>query len=718
MKKNTIRLTVVLLLLPLCVSGLGKSPLKKQPNILFIHVDQMHWQAMSAFGNPHVLTPAMDKFAADGYSFRAAYTAMPQCCPARASWYTGRMSCETGVATNGELCRPDIPDLGQWLTKQGNYKAAYAGKWHIPGRDVGKSFDLLYGKPLGKGEYMDGAVARACMGFLENYKGDKPFFLNAGFMNPHDCCYTAGAAGGQGKFPFAGKMEDKLPPLPESWTSQGKAGRFYSDWTELEWRWYIYSYYRWVEMVDAEIASLYDALKNSRFADNTVVIFVADHGDGVGFHGNVSKGYLEDEAWRVPTIIVDPRKGMKAVQDDEHLSIGVDIAATICDYAQVPMMPEMTIARSLRPLVEGKKGQTWRDHIVGESFHGNQVAVRDRQYKTIFYCNNQATKVFDMKADPLETNNLAASEVGKEVRARHRVLLGEYLDKVEVYEPPEKNRGHLAYLNYYGDFKLNMEQEAILNNTAPQTEKSKTGKKQSAFNFVPNPYTEPCAISPITGYLPGFSPVSGAAMSGNFSAEYTLQILIGAKEKSKNIPAGSVNVYFENDQCRITEIRSSGNKTASPGGSMVKTSMQLSGKKNTMTKWEMEAGIEGKDDVKFIEKGTWDGKTLSIKAGSWSRQSTTTNPLIHRWALLPLLSSGSIKNAPLVFDMLDDAALRPDQILRYDGEIEVPVQGGEVKMDSYVQTGHGIVPIHYLVDDAGQVQLITMDAVSWVLTVR
>ena len=113
MKKNTIRLTVVLLLLPLCVSGLGKSPLKKQPNILFIHVDQMHWQAMSAFGNPHVLTPAMDKFAADGYSFRAAYTAMPQCCPARASWYTGRMSCETGVATNGELCRPDIPVLGQ-----------------------------------------------------------------------------------------------------------------------------------------------------------------------------------------------------------------------------------------------------------------------------------------------------------------------------------------------------------------------------------------------------------------------------------------------------------------------------------------------------------------------------------------------------------------------------------------------------------------------------
>jgi hypothetical protein len=348
------------------------------------------------------------------------------------------------------------------------------------------------------------------------------------------------------------------------------------------------------------------------------------------------------------------------------------------------------------------------------------VAVRDRQYKTIFYCNNQATKVFDMKADPLETKNLATSPEGKEVRARHKVLLGEYLDKVEVYEPQEKNWGHLAYLKYYGDFKKNMEQEAILNNTTPRAEKSrsKTGKKKTAYSFVPNPYTEPCAIEPITGYLQGFSPVAGAAMSGNFIAHYSLEILIGADEKSKNIPAGSANVTFDNDQCRIIEIRSNGKKTASPGGSFVKTTMQLSGNNNAINQWEMEAGINGKDDVRFIEKGVWDGKTLSAKAESWSRQCTTSNPLIHRWALLPVLASGSIKKAPLVFDMLDDSALRPNQTLRYEGKIEVPVQGGEVTMESYVQTGHGIVPVHYLVDDMGQVQLITMGAVSWVLTAR
>ena len=425
----------------------------KRPNILFIHVDQMHWEAMSAYGNPHVKTPALDRIAKDGCSFRASYAAMPQCVPARTCWYTGRMSCETGAPTNGDSCRGDIPDLGQWLTKHGGYNAAYAGKWHVNGRDVTKSFDLIYGKPVGKGDYIDGAVARACMGFLENYTDDKPFFLNAGFLNPHDCCYTGGARGGQGKFSLAEDIKDQLPPLPTSWKPPVKKDRFYSGWTETEWRFYIYSYYRLVEMVDAEIASLYDALKNSRFADNTVVIFTADHGDGAGFHGNVSKGYMEEEAWRVPMIVVDPGDATKGRVDLEHLSTGVDITATICDYAQVPMMPKMTIAKSLKPLVEGKEVD-WRDHIVGESFHGQQVAVRDAQYKTIFYCNPKLkTKVFDLKADPLEMEKLVDTPDGRAVMAKHKNRILEYLDKVELYEPPEKSKSQELYLNYYGKLR-------------------------------------------------------------------------------------------------------------------------------------------------------------------------------------------------------------------------------------------------------------------------
>jgi arylsulfatase A-like enzyme len=409
----------------------------------------MHFQAMSAYGNPHVKTPAMDRMAGDGCSFRASYSAMPQCCPARTSWYTGRMSSESGVPVNGCAILPDLPDLGQWLSRHGNYESVYAGKWHIYGRDVADSFKVIHGS--GKGEYADGAIARACLGFLENYQGDKPFFLNAGFMNPHDCCYTASAQGGQGKFRFAKEIEGKLPPLPENFENSPRTrGRV---WKELDWRYYIYIYYRWVEMVDAEIGRLYDALMSSRFANNTVVVFTADHGDGLGFHGKLSKGYMEEEAWRVPAIVIYPGRVMKGKQDAEHLSIGVDIPATICDYAQVPMLPGMTIGKSLRPLAEGKKVDKWHEYIVGESFLGTgQVGVRDARHKTIFYCDGPI-KVFDLQADPLEMKDLSTSTQGKAVAARHKTHLREYLGRIELCERANGPKSESLYLDWYRKVK-------------------------------------------------------------------------------------------------------------------------------------------------------------------------------------------------------------------------------------------------------------------------
>ena len=417
-----------------------------RPNILFIHVDQMHWEAMSGCGNKYVKTPNMDRMAADGCSFGRAYSSMPQCCPARASWYTGRASSEHGVPTNGCKLLPDIPDLGQWLRKHGNYECVYAGKWHIPGRDVAKSFRFIHGS--GKGEFADGGIARACMGFLANYKGNKPFFLNAGFMNPHDCCYTAGAAGGLGKFKLAKDIEEKLPPLPKNWLPATKTR--VAHWSKLDWRFYIYTYYRWVEMVDAEIGRLYGAVRTSRFADETVIIFTADHGDGVGFHGNITKGYMEEESWHVPTILVWPGRIQKGHTDDKTLSIGVDIPATICDYAQVPGLPKMTVGKSLRQVAEGKSKGPLHKYVVGESFLGKgQVGVRDGQHKSIFYCDG-VTKVFDLKADPLEMKDLAAEPAGKNVAKVHMGYLREYLGKVELCKKvPAGKAAYQTYLNYY-----------------------------------------------------------------------------------------------------------------------------------------------------------------------------------------------------------------------------------------------------------------------------
>ena len=420
------------------------------PNILFIHVDQMHADAVSALGCEHLHTPAIDRLVREGYAFTKAYCAMPQCCPSRASWYTGRMSKEHGVVVNAHPIDPDVPDLGQWLRRE-NYDCVYTGKWHVTGRELHASFDVLQPQH-GMGELNDGNVARSAVAYLKNRASDKPFFLSVGFLNPHDCCFPAMAHGGPGKYAFAQKIEGELPPLPENFDDEyARRGRpNVRQWSRRDWQYYIYQYYRMVEMVDAEIGRVMDALRASPYAANTLVIFASDHGDGLGFHSKTSKGFLEEEAFRVPTLAWWPGQIPGGVRDGEHLISGVDIAATICDYAGAPPLPKTTIARSWRPIFEGR-AEPWRDYVIGETSVGPlSVAVRDARYKSIIELEN--TRLYDLEADPLETRDLAGGARYADIVARHRAHFREYISQIELYPEPETGRGSGRRGNLYREY--------------------------------------------------------------------------------------------------------------------------------------------------------------------------------------------------------------------------------------------------------------------------
>jgi len=225
-----------------------------------------------------------------------------------------------------------------------------------------------------------------------------------------------------------------------------------------------------------------------------------------------------------------------------------------------------------------------------------------------------------------------------------------------------------------------------------------------------NVFAEPPAIEPVTGYLPKFKPVSRGAMSGAFAAKYTLVVCHGSAAKSRNSVSGSLDVAFSGDQCETTESR-----RARPAN-IVKTKLTCRGEFNSASNWTLESSIQGAKDLGFVEKGSWDGEAMVVKSKSWTQRRRTENPLIGRWALLPLLASGKLKQKSLTFDMLDDSTLRPGQLVRYTGEVKIPLAGGGVKLDCYAQTGRGVVPIHYLIDQAGRVQLITQSTVNWVLS--
>jgi choline-sulfatase len=361
----------------------------------------------------------MDRLAARGISFTKSYSANPVCCPARASWFTGRYTPENGMMSNSSRLLPSMPDLGQWLSKAG-YNVYYSGKWHIPGRDVAKSFNYISDNPKNTAETGDIVTTRSSIGFLENYKEKKPFFFSIGLLNPHDICsfvLTHTMYGGKMPFP---EIED-LPPLPPNFnTNMAEPEKIVSGrdkymqekgeesgmakWEKKLYQFYIWSYYRYIEKVDGQIGLILDALENSAFKDNTLVILSADHGDGHIRHKMVFKSFLYDEAARVPFIMSWPGHVKQMVIDRGHLVSGVDLAPTVCDYAGIAPPPKMG-GYSLRPLAEGGK-PNWRGFVVAHTSNGGTM-LRTNQHKLITYKDDPVIQLFDMEADPWETKNLA-----------------------------------------------------------------------------------------------------------------------------------------------------------------------------------------------------------------------------------------------------------------------------------------------------------------------
>lgn len=424
------------------------APRRRPPHVIFMHIDQCHADALTGHGTPYVATPNMDRLLARGTSFRQAYSANPVCCPCRSTWYTGRCSSETGVLLNQYPLRSDLPDLGQWLGAR-NYLPVYAGKWHIPRRNVKESFRVL-STGAGLGEQCDAPVSRAAEAFLREHSGDQPFFLNLGFIQPHDICHwIALHKDALAELPFAG-LDDQLPPLPDNFGYDEKEPETFlkikrpvnsktPGWTALHWRYYLWSYYRHVEMVDAELGRVLDALDDKGLADQTAIVFAADHGEGLARHQTVLKSFLYDEAARVPTVVCWPGELPAGRQDTQHLVSGLDLPATICAMTGNDAPPQ-TRGRSLLPILKDDRA-AWREFLVSES-HITGRMVRTPEYKLIRYEGDATAQLFDLRDDPGEMHNRIDDGALADVRRELEQRLTDWdsrleLAKVETAQKPD-----------------------------------------------------------------------------------------------------------------------------------------------------------------------------------------------------------------------------------------------------------------------------------------
>lgn len=416
----------------------------KRPNFVVIVSDQLGLDAIGAHGCPDVATPHLDRLVQHGVTFRESHSTNPVCSPARSSIFTGRMPVETGVITNDRPIHASVPNMGQWL-REHDYHTFYCGKWHLPhGYPV--AIDGFSTVPVGggQGDLVDPVVSRNAEAFLKQRPAE-PFLFVASFMQPHDICYWAikNAALVPPELPFP-QIAGALPALPPNHRSRPAAPQklydmVYNGFNDAQWRHYIYTYYRQVEMLDAQVGRVVKALEDAGLAEDTIILLTADHGEGRGRHMHVQKWYPYDESVKVPFIVSCPARFGSGLTDDGHLVSGLDVMNTVCDFAGCPAPPH-SLGRSVRPLLEDKPVE-WRGYVVAET-HIVGRTVRSARFKYVRYEDDPVEQLFDMHEDPWETRNLYESARHADVLEEHRKLLVEWNGRVRPVEPtPHALRG-------------------------------------------------------------------------------------------------------------------------------------------------------------------------------------------------------------------------------------------------------------------------------------
>lgn len=423
-----------------------------EPNILLIVTDQQHINTISACGNPHVYTPAMDWLVEHGTTFTQSYCTYPLCSPSRSSILTGRMPSETGVFENGNNIRATIPNLGQWLGKHTDREVKYSGKWHVrqPHAAFIPGFDVIASGINCKGQDGDKSVTQSCEAYIRNYADEKPFFVAAMYTQPHDIgLWTSYNFRNRAGFPYPELLGD-LPPLPDNFETTHEeptryrerrvgSGPTQQDEAEIYWRYYVWGYYRHVEMVDAEIGRLIQALEDESRLEDTLIIFTSDHGEGMAEHQFRTKSFLYDAAAKVPLVISWQGVIPQGREERTELVSGLDLFPTVCDYWDVPI-PDQVKGVSLRALLE-RGTSLHRDYVATECHGGSGQAVHSRDYKYMAFNDDPVEMLFNVKEDPGESVNLAESVEHAEILQRHRSYLREWLEGLDIAPSvPEKHR--------------------------------------------------------------------------------------------------------------------------------------------------------------------------------------------------------------------------------------------------------------------------------------
>ena len=425
-------LLLLLLLTPLAALNAAdeKPPQPPRPNVLFLFADDQRADTIAALGNPIIKTPGLDRLAHSGMAFNRAYMQggfnAATCVPSRAMLLSG----QNLFHIDEKLMRAET-----WPEAFGRagYTTFISGKWHNGDASLVRSFQIARSMFTGGmtnpmhamlREVADGKVGEArlsskhaCEVFADetirflkeqseqSERQGSPFFAYVPFDAPHDPHITPP------DFPVS--YDPAKIPLPTSYLPQhpwDNGEMTVRDELLLPWprtpeqvRAMIADYYRYISYLDSQIGRVLDALEQSPFAKNTIVVFSADSGVARGSHGLIGKQSLyEFDSVRVPLIISGP--GIPANQRTDAMCYLFDVLPTLgkmCGVTGPTTSDGIDFSATLRdPAIPARSSMIF-------AYKSVQRAVCDARWKLIRYPQVDRTQLFDLQNDPHEAVNLA-----------------------------------------------------------------------------------------------------------------------------------------------------------------------------------------------------------------------------------------------------------------------------------------------------------------------
>lgn len=418
-----------------------------QPNIIFILIDDMHWNGTSVHIDTELpnskssiyQTPELEKLAAAGMRFTNAYAPGPMCSPSRAGILTGKTPAEVQMTTPGGGGRTqdyqklaggskdsslstDLDTIPKSLKSVG-YATAHLGKWHI-----GRTGPGAYGYDVHDGftgnEPPDSSpdnpkdifgINQRAFDFMEQQsQSHKPFYLQLSHYAVHSPIEARESSKARFKdLPSSGRID-----------TAGFAAMTYD--------------------IDDSIGQLRAKIKALGIADNTYLIVMSDNGGTGGGPRrnsdgplNAGKGSLLEGGIRIPFFAEGP--GIVAGTVSRESITGCDLFPTFCDWAGVDI-PEGLEGASIAPLLSGQVSELSERPLLFHYPHYGQGPRQKPQsalilgdYKILYDWESQKAQLFDLSNDLAEKDDLATQMPEKTTELLN--LLYQHLKKIDASLP-------------------------------------------------------------------------------------------------------------------------------------------------------------------------------------------------------------------------------------------------------------------------------------------